>query len=119
MLFFFFFFTFFAYVIQPVIFKPINSHSDLIFFLSMHDLHSLSLVTNKLSIWSDNLPCINLLLSINFILYRAVSPLSCSFLSGTEKVMYFSVFSPKQLNRPLNSSGNCLIMKCQSHVEPL
>ena len=52
-------------------------------------------------------------------MYIAVSPLSCSFLSGTEKVMYFSVFSPKQLSQPLNSSGNCLIMKCQSYVEPL
>ena len=38
-----------------------------------------------------------------------VLSLSCSFLIGTEKVMYFSVFSPKQSKLPLNSFANCLI----------
>ena len=38
---------------------------------------------------------INLKLSINFSLYVIVLPLSSSFLIGTEKVTYFSVFSPK------------------------
>ena len=37
--------------------------------------------------------------------------LSCSFLIGTEKVIYFSVFSPKHSKLPLNSLANCLIMK--------
>ena len=48
-----------------------------------------------------------------------VLPLSCSFLIGTEKVMYFSVFSPKHSDWPSDSSGNCLIMKWWSYVEPL
>ena len=41
---------------------------------------------------------INLKLSINFSLYVIVLPLSSSFLIGTEKVIYFSVFSPKHSN---------------------
>ena len=46
----------------------------------------------------DNETDINLKLSINFSLYVAVLPLSSSFLIGTEKVIYFSVFSPKHSN---------------------
>ena len=41
-----------------------------------------------------------------------------SFLIGTEKVIYFSVFSPKYLNWPSNSFASCLIMKWKSYVEP-
>ena len=41
---------------------------------------------------------INLKLSINFSLYVIVLQLSNSFLISTEKVIYFSVFSPKHLN---------------------
>ena len=53
----------------------------------------------------------NLQVSTNFILYVIVLLLSCSFLTGTEKLIYFSVFSPKHSNSPLNSSANSLIMK--------
>ena len=82
-------------------------------------MHSLLLIPDKLLTRSDNLHCINQELSINFILYIVVLPLSCYFLIGTEKVMYFSVFSSKHSNWPLNSYGKCLVMKCQSYVEPL
>ena len=44
----------------------------------------------------------NLKLSINFIFYV----IFLSFLIGTEKVIYFSVFSPKHANCPLNSSAH-------------
>ena len=47
---------------------------------------------------------------MNFNLYEVVLPLSCSFLIGTEKVIYFSVFSPKHSKLPLNYLANCLIM---------
>ena len=40
-----------------------------------------------------------------------VLPLSFSFLIGTEKVLYFYVFSPKKSKLPLNSLANCLIIK--------
>ena len=46
----------------------------------------------------DNETDINLKLSINFSLYVIVLPLSSSFLTGTEKEIYFSVFSPKHSN---------------------
>ena len=46
----------------------------------------------------DNEVDVNLNLSINFSLYVTVLPLSSSFLIGTEKVIYFSVFSPKHSN---------------------
>ena len=82
--------------------------SDLIFFLSMHVLQSLLLISDKLSTRSDNLLCMNLKVSINFNLYVTVLSLSCSFLTGTEKLIYFSVFSPKHSNSPLNSSANSL-----------
>ena len=54
----------------------------------------------------------NLQLSIKFIFYVIVSQLLCSFLIGTEKLICFSIFSPKHSNSPLNSSANSLIMKC-------
>ena len=37
--------------------------------------------------------------------------LSRSFLIGAEKVMYFSVLSPKQSKLPLNSFANFLFIK--------
>ena len=77
----------------------------------MHALQSLLLISDKLSTRSDNLLGMNLQLSINFILYVIVLPLSCSFLIGTEKVIYFSVFSPKHSDSPLESSANSLIKK--------
>ena len=77
----------------------------------MHVLQSLLLISDKLSTRSDNVLGMNLQVSINFILYVIVLLLSCSFLIGTEKLIYFSVFSPKHLNYPLNSSGNSLIIK--------
>ena len=54
--------------------------------------------SGKLSARLDNLLGINLKLSINFILCVIVLPLSSSFLTGTEKVLYFSVFTPKHSN---------------------
>ena len=36
-----------------------------------------------------------------------------------EKVMFFSVFSPKQLKGPSKSWGNCSITKWKSYLEPL
>ena len=80
----------------------------------MHDFQSLLLISDNLSTRFDNLLDINLQLSINFILYVIVSPrsLSRSFLIGTETLIYFSVFAPKDSNfSPLNSSANSLIMK--------
>ena len=100
-------------VIQYIIFKSKKSHSDLIFFLSMHVLQCLLSISDKLSTRSDNLLRINLQVSINFHLYViALSlSLSCSFLNGTERLIYFSVFSPKHSNSPLNSSANSMIKK--------
>ena len=66
--------------------------------------------SDKLSTRLDSEVDINLKLSINFSLYVIVLLLSSSFLIGTEKVIYFSVFSPKHSNWPLKSSANCLIM---------
>ena len=79
----------------------------------MHVLQSLLLISDKLSTRFDNLLGINLQLSINFILYVIVSPLSSrSFLIQTEKLIYFSAFSPKHSkSSPLNSSANSLIMR--------
>ena len=71
----------------------------------------LLLISDKLSTRFDNESCIDLQLSINFNLYIVVLPLSCSFLIGAEKVICFSVFSPKESKLPLNSFDNCLIMK--------
>ena len=63
-------------------------------------LQSLLLISDKLSARLDHLICMNLQVSINFILNGTVSPLSLSysFLIGTEKVIYFSVFCPKHSN---------------------
>ena len=74
-------------------------------------MQSLLLISDKLSARSDNLFCMILQVSINFILYVIVSPSSFSFLIGTEKVIYFSVFSTKHLNLLLNSSANSLLIK--------
>ena len=74
-------------------------------------LGSLLSISDKLSTRLDNESGINLQLSINFSLYIDVSPLSCSLLIGTEKAMYFSVFSPKQSKLPLNYFAICLIIK--------
>ena len=67
--------------------------------------------SDKLSTRLDSEVDINLKLSINFSLYVIVLLLSSSFLIGTEKVIYFSVFSPKHSNWPSNSSANCSIKK--------
>ena len=40
----------------------------------------------------------DLKLPINFSLYAIVLPLSSSFLIDTEKLIYFSAFSPKRSN---------------------
>ena len=81
----------------------------------MHALQSLLIISDKLSTRFDNLLGMNLELSINFILYVIVSPLSFHvlfYLIGTEKLIYFSVFSTKHSkSSPLNSSANSLIMK--------
>ena len=52
----------------------------------------------KLSTSFDNEIDINLRLSINSSFYVILLPLSSSFLIGNEKVIYFSVFSPKHSN---------------------
>ena len=71
----------------------------------------LQLISAKLSTRVDNDLHINLKLSINFILYAIDSPLSSCFLIGTEKVIYFSVFSPKHSNCPSNSFVSSFIIK--------
>ena len=79
----------------------------------MDVLQSLLLISDKLPKRSDNLLRINLQLLISFHLYVIVLSLSssCSFLIGTQKLIYFSIFSPKHSNSPLNSSANSLIKK--------
>ena len=72
---------------------------------------SFLLITDKLLTRLDSELDINLKLSINSSLYIVVLPLSCSFLIGTDKVIYFSVFSSKLSKLPLNSFANSLIMK--------
>ena len=64
----------------------------------MNFLQSLLLMADKFSAMFDNLLYMNLQVSINFILYVIVLSLSFSFLIGTEKVLYFSLFSPKHSN---------------------
>ena len=79
----------------------------------------LILLAAKLSRRLDYELDMNLKLSINFILYDISTILSLSslsiflicYLTGTEKVMYFFVFSPKHSNCPLNSSASSLIIK--------
>ena len=63
---------------------------------SVHSL--LQSPSERLSTRLDNELEINLKLLINFILYIIVLQLSSSFLIGTEKVIYFSVFSHKHSN---------------------
>ena len=75
--------------------------------------------SDKLSTRLDSEVHINLELSIKLSSYVIVLLLSGSFLIGNEKIMYFSVFSPKHSNWPSNSFANCLIMKWLSYVEPL
>ena len=73
----------------------------------MHDLHSILLkIPNMLSTSSNNEINLNLKLLINLSLLVIVLPSSHSFLIGTEKVIYFSIFSPIQLSSPLNISAN-------------
>ena len=68
-------------------------------------------ISDRLSTRLDNEANINLMLSINFSLYMAALPFSYSFLIGAEKVIYFSVFSPKQSQLPLNSFTTSSIIK--------
>ena len=68
-------------------------------------------ISDKLSTKLASDVFINLKLSINFNLYAISLLLLFIFLSGTEKVIYFSVFSPKQSIFPLNSSANSLISR--------
>ena len=73
----------------------------------MHDLHPILLkIPDMLSTGFDNEVEINLKLSINLSLCVIVLPSSHYFLIGTEKVIYFSMFSPIQLSSTLNSSAN-------------
>ena len=73
----------------------------------MHDLHSILLkIPDILSTSSGNEVKINLELSINLSLRVIVLSSSHYFLIGTEKVIYFSTFSPIQLSSPFNSSSN-------------
>ena len=80
-------------------------HCSHLFYI--HDLHSILLkIPDMLPTSSDNEVDINLKISINLSLYETLLPLSHSFLIDTGKVIYFTMFSPIQLNSPLNSSAN-------------
>ena len=47
-----------------------------------------------------------------FVIYSSFLPILLTSLSiGTEKVMRFSVFSPKQVNCLLNSSASSVMIK--------
>ena len=50
-------------------------------------------------------------LSIHQISSQSLPILLNSFSFGTEKIMYFSVFSPKQVNCPSNSSASSNMIK--------
>ena len=66
----------------------------------------------KLSARFDSKLAMNLMLLMNFIFYVAVLPFeSSSFGIGTEKIKYFSVFSLKHSNYPLNCFVNSPMMK--------
>ena len=66
----------------------------------------------KLSTNFDNDVAMNLKLSMNFILYViSIFFDSILFLMGTEKVTYFSVFSPRHSKFPSNSLASSLIIK--------
>ena len=58
----------------------------------------------------DNESCMNLQLSLILIMYLISLPL-ITFLYGTVKLIYFSVFSTKHSKLPLNSFAKYLIMK--------
>ena len=60
---------------------------------------------------SDNKLDINVKISKEINLHVTDLPLSSSFLIGTQKVIYFSAFSPKNSNFPSNFSANSLIIK--------
>ena len=66
-------------------------------------------VTNEFSFLLLIISAIILSKTIN--MFRSLSVLSSCFLIGTEKVIYFSVFSPKHPSWSLNSFANCLIIK--------
>ena len=66
---------------------------------------------DRLSTRPDSEVDIKLRLSINFGLYVLVLLLSSYFLIGTEKVIYFFIFSPKHSNWQSNSFANCSIKK--------
>ena len=68
-------------------------------------------MSDKLTTRVDREQETNLKLSINITLYVIDLPLSSSFLIGTEKMTYFSVFFPKHSNCPSNSSASSLIIK--------
>ena len=78
------------------------------------DLQSLHLPLRwpsaRSSVRLDRELAINFTLSMNLILYIMVFPFSY-FSIATEKVMYFSVFSPRHWNYPSNCSASCLIIK--------
>lgn len=88
---------------------------SLIVMYSRSDLQSSHLIlwslSVRLSARLDRKLFINFILSTNFVLYVIVLMFSVSFLIGSQNVMYFSVFSPRYLNRPLNSTANSLIIK--------
>ena len=83
-----------------------------IFKLIHHYLLSISLIlsSDKLSRRFDKESCINLQLSLIIILYL-ISLSLYHFLNGTVKLIYFSVFSPKHSELPLNFLAKYLIMK--------
>ena len=69
----------------------------------------------RLSTRLDSDKGICLKLSTNFIVYATgFLSASVSLKMHIEKVIYFSVFSPKQLKGPLKSRANCSIIKWKS-----
>ena len=52
-------------------------------------------------------------------MYVIILPLLSIYLIGTEKIKYFSIFSPKESNWPPDSFARSSITKWQSYVEPL
>ena len=85
------------------------------------DLHLiLWILSERLLTRFDNELAINLALSINCNMEDIYFVISSPFLSilvtsvsiGTVNVMYFSVFSPKQVNCFLSSSPHLFMIKC-------
>ena len=85
----------------------------LILFSSMHFMHIilLKILPDKLSTIFDNENIINLKLSINLSLCVIVLFYRIFLSIGTEKVIYFSIFSRIQSRSPLNFFANSLILK--------